>query len=62
MTKVGLHYQLHRGIGVHQSIANKLDVPLKVVCFIGGPPSHTLASVMPLPEGVSELTFAVCLA
>ena len=56
--EIGLHYQLHRGIGVHQSIANNKGVPLKVSVFAGGPPSHTLAAVMPLPEGISELTFA----
>jgi 4-hydroxy-3-polyprenylbenzoate decarboxylase len=56
--EVGLHYQLHRGIGVHQSKANELGRPLKVSVFVGGPPSHALAAVMPLPEGLSELTFA----
>jgi 4-hydroxy-3-polyprenylbenzoate decarboxylase len=56
--EIGLHYQLHRGIGVHQAKANKLGKPLKVSIFIGGPPSHTLAAVMPLPEGLSEATFA----
>lgn len=56
--EVGLHYQLHRGIGVHQTKANKKGVPLKVSCFVGGPPAHSLAAVMPLPEGISELSFA----
>lgn len=56
--EIGLHYQLHRGIGVHQTKANKKNVPLKVSCFVGGPPSHTLSAVMPLPEGISEMTFA----
>lgn len=56
--EVGLHYQIHRGIGVHQAKANELGKPLKVSIFIGGPPAHTLAAVMPLPEGLSELTFA----
>lgn len=56
--EIGLHYQLHRGIGVHQSKTNKKNLPLKVSIFVGGPPSHTLAAVMPLPEGISELTFA----
>lgn len=56
--EVGLHYQLHRGIGVHQTKATKKGVPLKVSCFVGGPPSHTLSAVMPLPEGISEMTFA----
>jgi 4-hydroxy-3-polyprenylbenzoate decarboxylase len=56
--EIGLHYQLHRGIGVHQTKTNKKNVPLKVSVFVGGPPSHSLAAVMPLPEGISELTFA----
>ncbi|WP_257656682.1 UbiD family decarboxylase [Parapedobacter lycopersici] len=56
--EVGLHYQLHRGIGVHQSKANELGRPLKVSVFVGGPPAHALSAVMPLPEGLSELTFA----
>lgn len=56
--EIGLHYQIHRGIGVHQTKANKKGLPLKVSIFIGGPPAHSLAAVMPLPEGMSELTFA----
>lgn len=56
--EVGIHYQIHRGIGVHQSKANKLGKPLKVSVFIGGPPAHTLSAIMPLPEGMSEMTFA----
>jgi 4-hydroxy-3-polyprenylbenzoate decarboxylase len=57
-TEIGLHYQLHRGIGVHQTKANKKGLPLKVSVFAGGPPSHTVAAVMPLPEELSEMTFA----
>jgi 4-hydroxy-3-polyprenylbenzoate decarboxylase len=56
--EIGLHYQLHRGIGVHQTKANQLGKPLRVSVFVGGPPAHTLAAVMPLPEGMSELNFA----
>lgn len=56
--EVGLHYQLHRGIGVHQTKANKNGQPLRVSVFAGGPPSHSVAAVMPLPEGISEMTFA----
>jgi 4-hydroxy-3-polyprenylbenzoate decarboxylase len=56
--EIGLHYQLHRGIGVHQTKANAAGKPLKVSCFVGGPPAHTVAAVMPLPEGMSELSFA----
>ncbi len=56
--EIGLHYQLHRGIGVHQTKANAKGLPLKVSCFVGGPPAHAVAAVMPLPEGISEMTFA----
>jgi 4-hydroxy-3-polyprenylbenzoate decarboxylase len=56
--EVGLHYQIHRGIGVHQSKAIAKGQPLKVSIFVGGPPAHTLAAVMPLPEGLSEAVFA----
>ena len=56
--EIGLHYQLHRGIGIHQTEANKKGVPLKVTIFVGGPPAHSVAAVMPLPEGISEMTFA----
>ena len=56
--EIGLHYQLHRGIGVHQTKANNKGLPLKVSVFIGGPPAHILSAVMPLPEGLTELIFA----
>jgi len=56
--EVGLHYQIHRGIGVHHAAAVRRGEPLRVSIFVGGPPAHTLAAVMPLPEGVTELLFA----
>jgi 4-hydroxy-3-polyprenylbenzoate decarboxylase len=56
--EVGMHYQIHRGIGVHQKNANQKGEPLKVSIFVGGPPAHTFAAVMPLPEGMSEIAFA----
>ncbi len=56
--EVGLHYQIHRGIGVHHAAAIARDEPLAVNVFVGGPPSMTLAAVMPLPEGMPELAFA----
>ena len=56
--EAGLHYQLHRGIGVHHAAALKKDQPLQVNVFVGGPPSLALAAVMPLPEGMPELAFA----
>lgn len=56
--EAGLHYQLHRGIGVHQREAMDKGVPFKVNVFVGGPPSLIIAAVMPLPEGMPELSFA----
>ncbi len=57
-TELGLHYQIHRGIGVHHAAAIRRGEALKVNVFVGGPPAMTLAAVMPLPEGLSELAFA----
>lgn len=59
--EVGLHYQIHRSIGVHHAAAVRRGERLKVNVFIGGPPAMTLAAVMPLPEGMSELLFAAAL-
>ncbi len=56
--EVGLHYQIHRGIGVHHEKYNRLDEPFRCSIFIGGPPSHALAAIFPLPEGLPEVTFA----
>ncbi|MEO6809271.1 MAG: UbiD family decarboxylase [Isosphaeraceae bacterium] len=60
--EVGLHYQIHRGIGVHHEAAIRRGEPLRVNVFVGGPPALTVAAVMPLPEGLSELSFAGALA
>jgi 4-hydroxy-3-polyprenylbenzoate decarboxylase len=56
--EIGLHYQIHRGIGVHHAAALRKGIPFRVSIFVGGPPAMTLAAVMPLPEGMSELGFA----
>jgi 4-hydroxy-3-polyprenylbenzoate decarboxylase len=56
--EVGLHYQLHRGIGLHHAAARKSGQPLKVNIIVGGPPSLAVAAVMPLPDGMPELAFA----
>jgi 4-hydroxy-3-polyprenylbenzoate decarboxylase len=56
--EIGMHYQLHRGIGIHQKKANQKGESLKVSIFVGGPPAHSFAAVMPLPEGMSEVSFA----
>ena len=60
--EIGLHYQLHRSIGVHHAAALRHGQPFHINIFVGGTPAMSLAAVMPLPEGMSELTFAGALA
>jgi len=56
--EVGMHYQIHRGIGVHHAAALARGENLRVNVFVGGAPAMSVAAVMPLPEGISELAFA----
>jgi 4-hydroxy-3-polyprenylbenzoate decarboxylase len=56
--EIGLHYQIHRGIGVHHATAIRRGEVLRANVFVGGPPALTVAAVMPLPEGLPELAFA----
>lgn len=60
--EIGLHYQIRRDIGIHHTTAIENCEPLKVSIFVGGPPSHTLAAIMPLPESMPEVAFAGILA
>jgi len=60
--EIGLHYQIHRGIGIHHKKAIEKQKPFKVSIFVGGPPAHMIAAVMPLPEGLPEVAFAGALA
>jgi len=56
--EIGLHYQIHRGIGVHHSAAIQKGQKLAVNIAVGGPPAFPFAAVMPLPEDLPELVFA----
>jgi 4-hydroxy-3-polyprenylbenzoate decarboxylase len=56
--EIGLHYQIHRGVGVHHAAALRRGEPLRLNITVGGPPALTLAAIMPLPEGMPELAFA----
>ena len=60
--QAGIHYQIHRGIGFHHAEALAKGVPFRVNVFVGGAPALTVAAVMPLPEGMPELSFAGLLA
>jgi 4-hydroxy-3-polyprenylbenzoate decarboxylase len=56
--EVGLHYQIHRSIGVHHAAAIQAGKPFRANIFVGGSPAMMLAAVLPLPEGMTELAFA----
>ena len=56
--EIGLHYQTHRGIGIHHAEAIRLKKTLRVNVFVGGAPAMTLAAIMPLPEDIPEIFFA----
>lgn len=60
--EIGLHYQLHRGIGFHHSAAIAKKVPFRVNVLVGGPPSLAVAAVMPLPDNFPEVAFAGALS
>ena len=42
--EVGLHYQIHRSVGVHHAAAVRRGEKLPVNIFVGGPPAMTLAA------------------
>lgn len=54
----GLHWQIQKGGGFHYQEAERLDQPLPVTVFLGGPPALILAAIAPLPEDVPELVLA----
>src|SRR5687767_1189212 len=54
----GLHWQIQKGGGFHYSEAERLNQPLPVTVFLGGPPALMLAAIAPLPEDVPELVLA----
>lgn len=60
--EVGLHYQIHRGIGVHhqQHLAQGKNFPVTIA--VGGHPAYAMAAVMPLPEGLPEAALAGALS
>ena len=57
-TTIPVHYQIHRGLGIHHAEAIARGERLPVNIFVGGPPAMMVAAVMPLPEGLPEIAFA----
>ncbi|NOT36054.1 MAG: UbiD family decarboxylase [Saprospiraceae bacterium] len=55
--EIGLHYQLHRGIGIHHQAYLESNNDFNVSIGVGGSPAHALGSIFPLPEGLSEILF-----
>ena len=55
---LGMHFQIHRGIGFHYYEAEKRNEPLPVNVFLGGPPALILSAIAPLPENIPEAIFA----
>lgn len=60
--EVGLHYQIHRGIGPHHAEALKRGEDLPVAVSVGGPPALAFAALFPMPENMPEICFAGLLA
>lgn len=54
----GLHWQIQKGGGFHYQEAEKLNQPLPVTVFLGGPPALIISAIAPLPEDVPELILA----
>jgi 3-polyprenyl-4-hydroxybenzoate decarboxylase len=58
----GIHWQIHKGGGFHYHEAERINQPLPVTVFLGGPPALILSAIAPLPEDVPELILASLLA
>ena len=58
----GLHWQIQKGGGFHYREAERLNEPLPITVFLGGPPALILSAIAPLPEDVPELVLASLLA
>ncbi|MFC1745794.1 UbiD family decarboxylase [Candidatus Riflebacteria bacterium] len=54
----GMHFQIGKGGGFHLNEAEKIGVKLPIQVSLGGPPALTLAAILPLPEGISEILMA----
>lgn len=53
-----LHWQIQKGGGFHYAEAEELNQPLEIAIVIGADPILWFAGILPLPEGVDEISFA----
>jgi len=58
----GLHWQIQKGGGFHYNEAERLNQPLPVTIFLGGPPALILAAIAPLPEDVPLIVAGALIA
>ena len=54
----GMHFQIQRGMGFHYFEAERMQKPLPVNIFLGGPPALIMAAIAPLPENIPEAVLA----
>jgi 4-hydroxybenzoate decarboxylase subunit C len=54
----GMHFQIQRGMGFHYHEAERMNKPLPVNVFLGGPPALIIAAIAPLPENIPEAVLA----
>jgi 4-hydroxy-3-polyprenylbenzoate decarboxylase len=52
----GMHWQSMKGGRGHHYEAERRDMPLEAAAVIGGDPLTMLAAILPLPEGMDELS------
>jgi len=55
---LGMHFQIHRGIGFHYYEAEQRSIPLPANIFLGGPPALMISAIAPLPENIPEVVLA----
>jgi 4-hydroxybenzoate decarboxylase subunit C len=54
----GMHFQIQRGMGFHYFESERMQKPLPVNIFLGGPPALIMAAIAPLPENIPESVLA----
>lgn len=55
--QTGMHWQIGKGGGYHYQKAEAKNQPLPVSVVLGADPLLMMAGVLPLPEGLDEMTF-----
>lgn len=56
--QTGMHWQIAKGGGYHYQQAQARNESLRIAVAVGADPILMLSGVLPLPEGLDEMTFA----